>query len=320
MPLPRILEGRLRLPVIAAPMFLVSGPALTVEACRAGVLGTVPAANARPASEFAKWLGLIEEALSEVPHAAPYGVNISVHRENERFEEDMETIVRHRTPVVITILGKPDKVVEAVHAYGGIVLHDAATERHARNAIAAGVDGIIALSGGAGGHTGWQNPFSLVREIRRFWDGCLILAGSISDGYGVRAAEVLGADLAYMGTRFAATRESLAPPAYKKMMVDARAGDILTTDRVTGVAANYMRPSLEAAGFDIEKLLEGDAPAPSEVLESVKAWRDLWSAGHGVTLIDDIPATADLVERLAAEYASASTTPPFRNLPGAAPL
>jgi nitronate monooxygenase len=301
--LPSILQGRLRLPVIAAPMFLVSGPELTIEACKAGVLGTVPAANARPASAFS--------ALADAPAAAPYGVNISVHRTNERFDDDMETIVRHKVPVVITILGKPDKVVQAVHDYGGIVLHDAATERHARNAMAAGVDGIIALAGGAGGHTGWQNPFSLVREIRRFWDGCLILAGAISDGYAVRAAEILGADLAYMGTRFAATRESLATAAYKRMMVESRAGDILTTDRITGINANYMRASLEAAGFDIEKLLAGEAPAASEVLESVKAWRDLWSAGHGVSLIDDIPTTALLVERLEREYRDASISPAF---------
>jgi len=306
MPLPSILEGKLRLPVIAAPMFLVSGPELVIESCKAGVLGTVPAANARPASEFSAWLDRIEAALADASKAAPYGVNISVHRTNERFDEDMEIIVRHKVPVVITILGKPDKVVQAVHAYGGIVLHDAVTERHARNAMAAGVDGIIALAGGAGGHTGWQNPFSLVREIRRFWDGCLILAGAISDGYAIRAAEVLGADLAYMGTRFSATVESLAPPEYKRMMVDSSAADILLTDRLTGINANYMRASLEAAGFDIEKLLAGGAPAPSEVLESVKAWRDLWSAGHGVSLIDDIPTTAELVARLEAEYRAAS--------------
>jgi nitronate monooxygenase len=292
-------------------MFLVSGPELTIEACKAGVLGTVPAANARPASAFSAWLDQIELALADSPAAAPYGVNISVHRTNERFDEDMETIISHKAPVVITILGKPDKVVQAVHSYGGIVLHDAATERHARNAMAAGVDGIIALVGGAGGHTGWQNPFSLVREIRRFWDGCLILAGAISDGYGVRAAEVLGADLAYMGTRFAATRESLAPEAYKRMMIESRAGDILTTDRITGINANYMRASLEAAGFDIERMLAREAPAASEVLESVKAWRDLWSAGHGVSLIDDIPTATELVGRLEREYREASTAPAF---------
>ena len=312
MPLPGILEGRLRLPVIAAPMFLVSGPDLVIAACKAGVLGTFPAANARPLAEFEAWLGRIEAELAGAPDAAPYGVNISVHRTNERFDGEMQSIVRHRSPVVITILGKPDKVVEAVHAYGGIVLHDAVTERHARNAIAAGVDGIIALAGGAGGHTGWQNPFSLVREIRGFWDGCLILAGAISDGYGVRAAEVLGADLSYMGTRFAATAESLATDVCKQMMVDCRAGDILLTDRLTGINANYMAPSLTAAGLDVDKLLAGEAPAPSEILESVKAWRDYWSAGHGVSVIDDIPATAALVARLEAEYRAACAVGAFR--------
>lgn len=302
MPLPASLEGRLRLPVIAAPMFLVSGPDLVIEACRAGVLGTVPAANARPLAEFERWVERIEATLAERPDAAPWGVNICIHRTNERYEAELEITIRHRVPVVITILGKPHAVVEAVHEYGGIVLHDAATERHAHNAIEAGVDGIIALAGGAGGHTGWQNPFSLVRRIRRFWDGCLVLAGAISDGYAVRAAEVLGADLAYMGTRFAATAESLAPEAYKRMLVESAADDILTTDRITGVAASYMRASLERAGIDIPALLAGAPPEAAGILESVKAWRDLWSAGHGVALIEDIPTTAELVDRLERDY------------------
>jgi nitronate monooxygenase len=305
MPLPGILEGRLRLPLIAAPMFLVSGPDLVIEACRAGVLGTVPAANARPAAAFEAWARRIEAALADAPEAAPWGANISVRRGNERLEEDLDICVRHKIPVVITILGKPDRVVEAVHGYGGIVLHDAATERHARNAMEAGVDGIIALAGGAGGHTGWQNPFSLVREFRRFWDGCLILAGAISDGYGVRAAEVLGADLAYMGTRFTATKESMAPEAMKQMIVDCRATDILTENHLTGLAANYMVPSLEAAGIDVAKLRAGAPPDAAGVEDSVRAWRDLWSAGHGVSVIDDVPATAELVARLEAEYRAA---------------
>ncbi len=303
MPLPPQLDNRLRLPVIAAPMFLVSGPELVMEACMAGVLGTLPAANARPVGELDSWIARIESALDG--EAAPFGVNIVVHRTNERFEEEMEIVVRRRVPVVITILGKPRKVVDAVHAYGGIVLHDALTRRHARYAMEAGVDGIIALAGGAGGHTGWQNPFSLVREIRRVWDGCLILAGAISDGYGVRAAEVLGADLAYMGTRFAATKESLISDAQKRMMVECTAADILCTDRLTGVNANYMKPSLEAAGLDIEKLLAGAAPDTAGILESAKAWRDLWSAGHGVSVIDDVPGVAELVDRLEKEYRAA---------------
>ncbi len=305
MPLPGILEGRLRLPVIAAPMFLVSGPELVIECCKAGVVGTVPAANARPAAAFEAWVEKIEAALADAPDAAPWGANISVRRGNERLEEDLDICVRHEVPVVITILGKPDRVVEAVHSYGGIVLHDAATERHARNAIAAGVDGIIALAGGAGGHTGWQNPFSLVRELRGFWDGCLILAGAISDGYAVRAAEVLGADLAYMGTRFTATTESLAPEAMKQMIVDCRATDIITENHLTGLAANYMVPSLEAAGIDVEKLKAGILPDAAGVEDHVKAWRDLWSAGHGVSVIDDIPPVAVLVDRLEREYRAA---------------
>jgi len=309
MPLPRILEGRLRLPVIAAPMFLVSGPELVIACCKAGVVGTVPAANARPPAEFEKWVEQIEDALGGAPGAAqqfaPWGANISVRRGNERLKADLDICVRHKVPVVITILGKPDRVVEAVHGYGGIVLHDAATERHARNAISAGVDGIIALAGGAGGHTGWQNPFSLVREIRRFWDGCLILAGAISDGYAARAAEVLGADLAYMGTRFTATRESLAPDAMKQMIVDCKATDILTENHLTGLPANYMIPSLVAAGIDVDKLRTGERPDAAGVEDHVKAWRDLWSAGHGVSLIDDIPPVSELVDRLEREYRAA---------------
>ncbi|UCH73160.1 MAG: nitronate monooxygenase [Rhodospirillales bacterium] len=305
MPLPEILQGRLRLPVIAAPMFLVSGPELLIACCKAGIVGTVPAANARPPLEFEKWVARIETALADAPGAAPWGANISVRRGNERLEADLDICVRHRIPVVITILGKPDRVVEAVHGYGGIVLHDAATERHARNAIAAGVDGIIALAGGAGGHTGWQNPFSLVREIRRIWDGCLILAGAISDGHAVRAAEVLGADLAYMGTRFTATRESMAPEAMKQMIVDCKATDILTENHLTGLPANYMIPSLEAAGIDVDKLRAGELPDAAGVEDSVKAWRDLWSAGHGVSVIDDVPPVSELVARLEREYRAA---------------
>lgn len=304
MPLPGILEGRLRLPVIAAPMFLVSGPELVIAACKAGVIGSFPALNARPVAEFEAWLDRIEAELDGA-NAAPHAVNIVVHRSNERFEQELAITVRHKVPVVITILGKPHRVVEAVHGYGGIVLHDAVTERHAQYAMEAGVDGIIALAGGAGGHTGWQNPFSLVREIRRVWDGCLILAGAISDGAGVRAAEVLGADLAYMGTRFAATAESRAPDEQKQMMIDCRAGDILLSDRLTGINANYMAPSLTRAGLDLDKLKAGEAPAAAQVLEAAKAWRDYWSAGHGVSAIDDVPEVGELVARLEAEYRAA---------------
>ena len=309
MPLPPALRSRLRLPVVVAPMFLVSSPALVIASCKAGVLGTVPAANARPSSEFEAWVREIDGALAGHADAAPWGANLSVHRNNARLDEDLDIVVRHKVPVVVTILGKPDRVVRAVHSYGGIVLHDAATERHARNAAAAGVDGIIALAGGAGGHTGWQNPFSLVREIRRFWDGCLILAGAISDGYGIRAAEVLGADLAYMGTRFTATRESAAPEAMKQMIVDCKATDILCERQITGIDANYMIPSLTRMGIDVEKLRAGASPEAAGVEENVRSWRDLWSAGHGVSVIDDIPPVSELVDRLEREYLAACGVP-----------
>lgn len=317
MPLPASLLGRFRVPAIAAPMFLVSGPELVIAACRAGVAGTFPALNARPAAQLDAWLGEIDAALArcwrDQPAApcAPHGVNLILHASNDRLQEDLATIVRHRVPIVITSLGHPGEVVKAVHAYGGLVFSDVIHAYHARKAIAAGVDGIIAVAAGAGGHAGGQGVISLVREIREFWDGVLVAAGSISDGAAVRAAEVLGADFAYMGTRFVATRESMAPQAYKQMIVDCGAADIVYTDAISGANANFLWPSLQQAGYDRDALAVSAGKGKlHDMSEEARAWRDVWSAGHGVATIHDIPTVAQLVDRLADEYRAACALPP----------
>ncbi len=314
MPVPPALVGRLRVPVIAAPMFLVSGPELVIAACRAGVVGTFPSLNARGPDELAAWLGQIAAATAAVEGGgtpAPFGVNLIVHRSNDRLAHDLEAAVRARVPLVITSLGDPRQVVEAVHGYGGIVFHDVTMARHARKAIDAGVDGIIAVSAGAGGHAGGQSLVSLVRELRELWPGCLVAAGAIGDGYAVRAAEVLGADLAYVGTRFIATAESRAAPAYKAMLVESAAAHVVYTDRVSGVHGNFLAPSLERAGIDPAAVRDG-APVALRLgrEQEARAWRDVWSAGHGVATIHDVPAVADLVARMAAEYREACALPP----------
>jgi len=317
MTLPTAFRGRMRLPAIAAPMFLVSGPELVTETCKAGVAGSFPALNARSNEQLDAWLGDINQALetarAAAPEAAvaPYGINLILHASNPRVEPDLELICKHRVPFVITSLGHPGEVVERVHAYGGLVFSDMIHAYHARKAAAAGVDGIIAVASGAGGHAGTQSPFSLVREIREFWDGTLILGGAISDGFAVRAAEVLGADLAYMGTRFIATRESLAQDAYKAMLVDAGAGDIVYTDAISGTNANFLWPSLEKLGHQREELVQGVGKGKLKALaDEAKAWRDVWSAGHGVATIHDTPTVRTLCDRLAEEYRAACALPP----------
>ena len=317
MTLPHAFRGAMRLPAIAAPMFLVSGPELVTETCKAGVAGTFPALNARTPAQLDAWLGSINAGLAEAKAAAPaapiapYGINLILHASNARVGPDLELICRHRVPFVITSLGHPGDVVKAVHAYGGLVFSDVIHAYHARKAAAAGVDGIIAVAGGAGGHAGTQSAFSLIREICEFWDGALILGGAISDGYAVRAAEVLGADLAYMGTRFIATRESNAQDAYKQMLVDSGAADIVYTDAVSGTNANFLWPSLEKLGHQREELVQGVGKGKLKALaDEAKAWRDVWSAGHGVATIHDVPPVRELCERLATEYRAACALPP----------
>lgn len=316
MPIPASFLGAMRIPAIAAPMFLVSGPELVIASCRAGVAGTFPALNARPASQLDDWLTQIDVALSMQRRAhpalpcAPYGVNLILHASNNRLEEDLATIVRHQVPFVITSLGHPGEVVKAVHAYGGLVFSDIVHAYHARKAAAAGVDGIIAVASGAGGHAGTQSTISLIREIREFWDGVLIAAGSISDGASIRAVEVLGADFAYMGTRFIATQEAMAQPDYKQMVVDCGPSDIVYTDAISGTNANFLWPSLARAGFERTELVQGHGKAHlHDMADEARAWRDVWSAGHGVANIHDVPTVAELVDRLEAEYLQACALP-----------
>lgn len=316
MPIPASFLGAMRIPAIAAPMFLVSGPELVIASCRAGVAGTFPALNARPASQLDDWLTQIDAGLSmqrrEHPAlpCAPHGVNLILHASNNRLEEDLATIVRHRVPFVITSLGHPGEVVKAVHAYGGLVFSDIVHAYHARKAAAAGVDGIIAVASGAGGHAGTQSTISLIREIREFWDGVLIASGSISDGASIRAVEVLGADFAYMGTRFIATQEAMAQPDYKQMVVDCGPSDIVYTDAISGTNANFLWPSLARAGFERAELVQGHGKAHlHDMADEARAWRDVWSAGHGVANIHDVPTVAELVDRLEAEYLQACALP-----------
>jgi nitronate monooxygenase len=311
MPLPAAFRGSLKLPAIAAPMFLVSGPELLIASCRAGVAGSLPSLNARPASQLDDWLNQVAQAKAAAPDSfAPHGINLILHASNTRLVEDLQIVCRHQVPFVVTSLGHPGKVIEAVHAYGGVVFSDVIHASHARKAAAAGVDGIIAIAAGAGGHAGTQSPFSLIREIREFWSGCLVLGGAISDGYGIRAAEVLGADLAYVGTRFIATQESRADPAYKQMLLDAGAQDIVYTDAISGANANFLMPSLAAAGFQPGQLHPAaDKAQLKDLASEAKAWRDVWSAGHGVANIHDVPDVATLVARLRTEYHAACTTP-----------
>lgn len=307
MPLPSSFLGRFSVPVIAAPMFLISGPELVIACCRAGVAGTFPALNTRTGEELGAWLTALEAALgSRVGPAshAPYGVNLILHPTNTRQETDLDILVAHRVPFVITSLGNPHKVVQAVHRYGGVVFSDVIHAKHARKAIDAGVDGLIVVGSGAGGHAGTQSLFSLARELRSFWDGTLVLGGAISDGQGVRAAEVLGADLAYLGSRFIATHECRADPQFKQMVLDSTAADIVYTDVVSGTHANMLLKSLQKAyGTDWQRQAgERRAGGP-------KAWRDVWSAGQGVSTIGDVPMAAALIARLRAEYLAAAAMP-----------
>jgi nitronate monooxygenase len=295
-------------------MFLVSGPELVIATLKSGVAGTFPALNQRTTEGFEQWVVQVSEALAahraqnpEAPHA-PYGVNLIVHRSNPRLHADLEVCVRHRVPFIITSLGAVSDLVNAVHSYGGLVFHDITTRRHAEKAVEAGVDGLILVTGGAGGHAGTTNPFALMAEIRSFYSGTILLAGALSTGRDVAAARVMGADFAYMGTRFIATAEANAQPEYKEMLLATSAGDIVHTPAVSGVPANFMRPSLEQNGYDMAKLLNPAHVNMGEALtvnEEAKAWKTVWSAGHGVSAIHDVPTVAELVDRLESEYREA---------------
>lgn len=289
----------LRIPAIAAPMFLTSGPELVVACCRSGVLGTFPALNQRTSDGFADWLAEIRDRLADAEGAAPYGVNLIVHKSNPRLDADLALCVEHEVPLVITSLGAVREVVEAVHSYGGKVFHDVIRVRHAEKAAEAGVDGLIAVCAGAGGHAGTLSPFGFVSEIRSFFDGTLVLAGAISTGAHVAAARAMGADMAYLGTRFIATEEAMATRPNKDMILASGTGDIVYTPKISGVNANFMRASIEAAGLDPDALPDhGEMDIGSET----RAWKNIWSAGHGVAAIDEVPPAAALCDRLVREY------------------
>lgn len=311
MSLPSSLQN-LRLPVVAAPMFLVSGVGLVIETCKQGVVGTFPALNQRTTEGFAQWVDEIQAALAahnatnpQQP-AAPFGVNLIVHKSNDRVEADLKVIVEKKVPIVITSLGAAKEVIDAVHSYGGIVFHDVTNRFHAHKAAQAGVDGLILVSGGAGGHAGTINPFALMNDIRPFFSGTILLAGAISTGADVLAARAMGADLAYMGTRFIATQESDAQDEYKQMTVDVGPEDIFYTPAVSGIPASFMMSSLKANGYTDEVLRQAADPsqlaAKISVNSEAKAWKTVWSAGQGVSSIRDIPTVSELVDRLEVEY------------------
>ncbi len=314
MTLPASLDGALRIPVIGAPMFIVSGPDLVIAQCKAGIIGAFPALNARPPELLDEWLTRIRDELAEAKEAhperkiAPFAVNQIVHKTNTRLQHDMELCVKHKVPIVITSLRPPAEVVEAVHSYGGLVFHDVINLRHARKAIEQGVDGIIAVCAGAGGHAGTMSPFALVKEVREVFDGTIILSGSMSRGNDALAAQAIGADLAYLGTRFIATEEANAPPEYKQMIVESRASDIVYSSLFTGVHGSYLRGSIVNAGLDPDDLPEGDKTTMSFGSgggSKAKAWRDIWGAGQGVGTMDDVPPVAQLVDRLEQDYLEA---------------
>ncbi len=311
MSLPEKLREGLAIPAIAAPMFLVSGPDLVVEACRNGVIGTFPALNQRTSEGYEAWLVEIQQRLDEIKietgrPPAHYGVNLIVHKTNARVERDLEITVKHKVPLVITSLGAAREVVDAVHSYGGFVFHDVIHLHHARKAADAGVDGIIAVAAGAGGHAGTLSPFAFLAEIRTFFDKTVVLSGAITNGRQIAAAQLMGADLAYLGTRFISTRESMAPEGFKEMILAANAKDIVYTSAISGVHANFLRASIVAAGGDPENLPPHSGMSVTAEGEA-KAWRNIWSAGHGVGDIHDVPTTAELCNRLIREYRGRDT-------------
>lgn len=314
MALPPILRDRLRLPLIGSPLFIISGPELVIAQCKAGIVGSFPSLNARPISQLDEWLHRITEELAawDRDHpdqlSAPFAVNQIVHRTNNRLEEDIELCVKHKVPVIITSLGARVEVNDAIHSYGGIVMHDVITNAFARKAVEKGADGLIPVAAGAGGHAGTLSPFALVQEIREWFDGPVALSGSIATGRAILGAQAMGADLAYMGSAFIATAEANAVQGYKDMIVESSAEDIVYSNLFTGVHGNYLAPSIVKAGLDPDDLPQSD---PSKMNfgsggnQEAKAWRDIWGCGQGIGAVKEIPAAADLVARLSAEYEEA---------------
>jgi len=314
MALPPILRDRLRLPVIASPLFIISNPDLVIAQCKAGIVGSFPSLNARPLSQLDEWLARITEELAAWDKAnpdmpsAPFAVNQIVHKTNNRLEDDIAMCVKYKVPLVITSLGAREDVNQAIHSYGGITLHDVITDRFARKAIEKGADGLIPVAAGAGGHAGTLSPFALIQEIRQWFDGPVALSGSIASGRSILAAQAMGADLAYVGSAFIATKEANAVEGYKQMIVDSKADDILYSNLFTGVHGNYLRPSVIKAGLDPDNLPESD---PSKMNfgsggnQEAKAWRDIWGCGQGIGAIDNVLTAGELIAKFAAEYEQA---------------
>lgn len=305
------LRSSMRLPVIGAPMFLVSGPELVIAQCTAGIIGSFASLSARPQEALSAWLTRIEQGCDGYrrthPDArvAPHAVNLIIHPSNPRWQDDLQTCVAHRVPLIITSLHAPDAVVRAVHPYGGLVFHDVTNVRHARRALQAGVDGLILVCAGAGGHAGTSNPIALINEVRAFYDGPLVLSGCISHGKDILAAQVLGCDFAYMGTRFIATQESLAPHQYREMVLESTIDEVIYTPFFSGVPANYLLPSVRAAGLDPDQLRHSGGAVNLDKASKPKAWKDIWSAGQGVGAVQEILSTHALVDQLALEYEAA---------------
>ena len=305
------IKENISMPVIGAPLFLVSGPDLVIAQCKAGIIGSFPALNARPQHVLDEWLTRIKTELAEYKEAnpdakvAPFAVNQICHGSNDRLMADMETCVKHKVPIIITSLRPPSEVVEAAHSYGGLVYHDVISVRHAQKAAEQGVDGLILVCAGAGGHAGTLSPFALLREVKEWFDGTVILSGSIGDGHSVASAIALGADFAYMGTRFIATHEANAEPEYKKMLEESAAADIVYSSLFTGVLGNYLKPSISKAGLDPDNLPDADKSSMnfgSGGNTDSKAWKDIWGSGQGIGLIEDSPSVEELVGRLKSEY------------------
>ncbi|MCS0582942.1 nitronate monooxygenase family protein [Massilia pinisoli] len=311
MALPTVLQN-LSLPVIASPMFIASGPALVAAQCKAGIVGSFPALNARPAELLDTWLTDLQRELGDYQElhpdrkVGPIAVNQIVHQSNDRLEHDVAVCVKHQVPIIISSLrAPPQEMLDAVHSYGGIVLHDVVSIRHAEKALEAGVDGLILVAAGAGGHAGALSPFALVGEVRKFFDGPLALSGSIATGDAILAAQAMGADLAYIGSRWLATRESNVTDAYRNAIVESSAADVIYTNLFTGVHGNYLKKSIVAAGLDPDNLPVSDKSKMSFGSGSAKAWRDIWGAGQGVGLMDDVPTVAEMVARLTEQYQAA---------------
>jgi nitronate monooxygenase len=311
MAIPEHIKNNLSIPVIGSPLFLVSGPELVIAQCKAGIIGSFPALNARPQHVLEEWIVRIKTELAEYQEqnpdkkVAPFAVNQICHGSNDRLMDDMATCVKHEVPIIITSLRPPAELVEAAHSYGGLVYHDVINVRHAKKAAEQGVDGLILVCAGAGGHAGALSPFALLREVKEWFDGTVILSGSIGDGYSVASSLALGADFAYMGTRFIATKEANADQGYKQMLIDSAADDIVYSSLFTGVSGNYLKPSIKNAGLDPENLPDADKSTMnfgSGGNTDAKAWKDIWGSGQGIGGIKDDPSVEDLVTRLIEEY------------------